>query len=104
MLTVNDLITFVGDRSSVPDTAYATQCWAEAQALVTVALGASASLVPEPILDRATLEVGSELYHRRNAPNGISQFATTDGAPIRVARDPMVGAWPLLKPYMIGIG
>ena len=59
--------------------------------------------VPDTIRDRAILEAGSELYHRRNAPSGISQFATPDGAPVRVARDPLVGVYPILRPY-IGLG
>ena len=54
------------------------------------------------VQERAVLEVGSELFHRRNAPNGVAQFAALDGAPIRVARDPMVAARPLLSPYLGG--
>jgi hypothetical protein len=50
---------------------------------------------------RAILECGSELFYRRNAPSGITQFATPDGqSAVRVARDPMVGAYPILAPYM----
>ena len=59
--------------------------------------------VPDTIRDRAILEAVSELYHRRNAPSGISQFATPDGAPVRVARDPLVGVYPILRPY-VGLG
>lgn len=63
---------------------------------------ATNSAAPVEILDRAALEVAAELYHRRGAPNGIKQFADGfDGATaIRVARDPMVAARPLLDPYM----
>jgi hypothetical protein len=69
--------------------------------MVTVFIGQT--YVPANILTRATLEVGSELYHRRSAPNGIAQFSTFDGTPIRVARDPMIGAYPLLNRY-VGLG
>lgn len=56
--------------------------------------------VPSAILDRAVLEVGSELFHRRQAPSGIAQFATAEGqSPIRVARDPMIAAYPILQPF-----
>jgi len=55
------------------------------------------------VLERAYLEVGSELFHRRSAPNGVMQFTTLDGSAIRVARDPMVGAYPLLKRF-VGFG
>lgn len=58
------------------------------------------STVPDSIRARAVLEVGSELYHRKNAPNGVAQFQTFDAAPIRVARDPMVAARPLLAPFL----
>jgi hypothetical protein len=56
------------------------------------------------VLLRAKIECGSELFHRRSAPNGIAQFATLDGgSAVRVARDPMIGAYPLLTPY-VGLG
>ena len=58
--------------------------------------------VPLVIVNRAIIEVGSELYNRRQAPNGISQFAANDGSAIRVARDPMVAAYPILRPYLAG--
>jgi len=62
------------------------------------------AVVPADVLDRAKIECGSELYHRRSAPNGIAQFATLDGgSAIRVARDPMVAAIPLLQPF-VGLG
>jgi hypothetical protein len=41
----------------------------------------------------------SELFHRRSAPNGVAQFASFDGSPIRVAKDPMNAVYPLLMPY-----
>lgn len=57
--------------------------------------------VPVEIIERAILEVGAELYHRRQAPNGIKMFADMDGtSTIRVARDPLVAARPLLAPYL----
>ena len=58
--------------------------------------------MPAEILERATIEVAAELYHRRSAPNGIKNFADGfDGtAAIRVARDAMVAARPLLAPYL----
>lgn len=55
---------------------------------------------PETVKARAILEVAAELYHRRNAPNGIKSFGDIDGAgAIRVARDALVAARPLLDPY-----
>jgi hypothetical protein len=80
------------------DDAFLEQCWEEAAELVTKHVGAAS--VPDAIFFRATLEVGSELYNRRAAPNGIVQFADFNAPAIRIARDPMVGAYPLLRPYM----
>jgi len=30
----------------------------------------------------------------------VAQFTTLDGSAIRIARDPMVGAYPLLRRYV----
>ncbi len=81
--------------------AYLGTCWAEAEALVTAHVGSAS--VPAAVHARAVLEVGAELYHRRNAPGGvIAAYADLGAAPVRVARDPMVAAYPLLAPYLPG--
>lgn len=106
MITTDDLRTYVG--ASAVDDAFIAACLATAKSLIAVHVGAeviggiiSESVVPEPVLDRATLEVGSELFHRRQAPNGIAQFASPDGGQgVRVARDPMVAARPILAPFV----
>lgn len=93
-----DLLDYVG--AATGDTDFVTACLAEAAALISVYVGGAE--VPEPILDRATKEVGADLFHRRAAKNGIAQFATTDGAPVRINRDPMTAAYPILKRYLPG--
>jgi len=55
--------------------------------------------VPGEVHRQATFICSSELFHRRSAPNGVSQFASFDGAPVRVAKDPMNAVYPLLLPY-----
>lgn len=88
-------------NASSNDNAYVTSCLSEATALVDGYIGTAE--VPAAILGRAYLEAGSELFHRRQAPNGIAQFATADGAPtVRVARDPLVGVYPLVARYVGG--
>lgn len=88
--------------STTPDDAFVEACWDEAVALVTKFVGTAT--VNADVLVRAYVECGSELFHRRSAPNGVAQFATLDGgAAIRVARDPMVGAYPILTPW-VGLG
>jgi hypothetical protein len=59
--------------------------------------------VPNEIHRQAILICASELFHRRSAPNGIAQFASMDGSPVRVAKDPMGAVYPLLLPY-VGYG
>ena len=55
--------------------------------------------VPDEIHRQAIMLCASELFHRRSAPMGIAQFATNEGAPARIARDPMIAVYPLLMPY-----
>lgn len=99
-MSAANLQTFVG--ASDAKLPFVTQCFDEATVLVTDHIGVTET-VPVVIKDRAVLEVGAELYHRQATKNGIAQFATTDGAPVRVARDPMVAARPILAPYL-GLG
>lgn len=88
-------------RASDIDDAFIAQCWDEAVALVSVYVGSHD--VPTPVLTRAYIECGSELFHRRSAPMGVSQFASADGSAVRVARDPLLGVYPLIRPY-VGLG
>jgi hypothetical protein len=97
-MTAADLREFVGAPTSDED--FIADCWDEATLLVTRACGAVVVDVPAAILKRAKLECGSELYHRRSAPLGISQFASADGSAIRVSRDPMIGAIKVLQPWL----
>lgn len=95
-ITTDGLRAYTG--ASLSDDTFLEACLAEAGALIGRFVGEVA--VPSVVEDRAVLEVASELFHRRQAPNGIAQFATIDGAsPIRVARDPMVAAYPMLAPW-----
>ena len=94
-----DLKSYV--NGSEDDLEFIQLCEFQAQDLVDGFVGTAT--VPETVLERAYLEVGSELFNRRSAPNGVAQFTTFDGAAIRIARDPMVGAYPLLRRF-IGFG
>jgi len=87
---------------SSADAPFIEACADEAVALVNGFLGTDVELVPASVLNLAYIQVGSELFNRRKAPNGIAQFSALDGSAIRVARDPMVAAYPLLRPFMRG--
>jgi hypothetical protein len=96
-MTAAQLKTYVGAPDS--DLTFVTACWDEAVVLVTKFVGTAT--VPATALLRARIECGSELFHRRSAPNGIAQFATLDGgSAVRVARDPMIAAYPILTPWV----
>lgn len=96
-MTWEDLKEYVGAHDD--SDAYVMSCYEEAVALVEGVIGDAT--VPPSIKDRCVLEAGSELFHRRNAPNGVAQFAAFDNTPIRVARDPLVGVYPLLARYVV---
>ena len=91
------IAAYVGD---VPNDTFLKECADQAATLIHDQVGTAT--VPAEILERAQIEVAAELYHRRSAPNGIKNFADGfDGtAAIRVARDAMVAARPLLAPYL----
>ncbi len=100
MPTADDLSQYVG--ANADETAFVALCWARADALVTQYIGSAE--VPFAIVDGATLDVGSELYHRRNSPSGIAQFATAgDASPVRLARDPMTSVYAVLARW-VGAG
>jgi len=80
------------------ETDFPQECLTSGLALVTRFIGA-VTTVPTAIKDQATLIASSELFHRRSAPQGVAQFASMDGTPVRVARDPMIAVFPLLQPY-----
>jgi hypothetical protein len=84
------------------ETTFPQDCLNTGHALVTRYIG-DVTGVPTHIHNQAVLNVASELFHRRSAPMGIAQFASNEGAPTRVARDPMISVYPLLLPY-VGFG
>lgn len=93
-VTLAEFQAYVGtDETSFPQT-----CLDAANAHVGRFIG-TVDTVPNDIHEQAILICASELFHRRSAPNGISQFASMDGSAVRVARDPMTAVYPLLLPY-----
>lgn len=87
-------------RHVAVDEQYVEACASEALALVSQLIGGHVALVPPAIRTRAIIEAGSELFHKRQAPNGISQYADAAGTPMRVARDPMNVARVILQPFL----
>jgi hypothetical protein len=92
-VTLAEFQAYVG----TDETDFPQECLTSGLALVTRFIGTKT--VPVAIQDQATLIASSELFHRRSAPNGVAQFASFDGSPVRVAKDPMNAVYPLLLPY-----
>lgn len=89
-------------QASGEDAGYAATCQEEAIELVGHLIGTA--LVPESVVDRAVLEVGADLYHRKAARSGLVQFGGGAEAPAvhRIPLDPLRAAHPILRPYLEG--
>lgn len=78
-----------------------------ARATVGAYLGTPATVagVPLDLLAHATLLVASQLWHAEDAPHGVANWADDTGTPVRVARDPLTVARPILGRFVgLGIG
>jgi hypothetical protein len=93
-VTLAEFQAYVG----TDETDFPQECLTAGTALVTRYIG-EVEDIPTSIQDQAILIASSELFHRRSAPNGVAQFASFDGSPVRVAKDPMNAVYPLLLPY-----
>ncbi len=95
-VSLSDLQAYIGTEESGD---FIQSCLDSGTALVENYVG-DIETVPATIMDQGVLICASELFHRRSAPNGIAQFASMDGSPVRVAKDPMGAVYPLLLPYV----
>ena len=97
-VTVEDFRAYVGTKE---DSKFVTDCLDAGKALVLRYIGDSVD-VPSHIHDQAVLVASSEIFHRRQAPGGITQFADMSGSAVRVGKDPMFAAYELLRPFCGG--
>lgn len=82
---------------------YRVKCVARAGVLLAGYIGAVT--VPEEIRDLALLEVAADIFHRKTTRNGVAGFGDMELAPIRISRDPLAAAYPILDNYVVrGIG
>jgi hypothetical protein len=95
-VTVADLQAYIGTDETGD---FIESCLSAGNAQVGNYIG-EIDTVPNEIHRQAILICSSELFHRRSAPNGIAQFASMDGSPIRMGKDPMTAVYPLLLPYV----
>ena len=95
-VSLQQLQEYIGTEES---SNFITGCLNSAKSLVSNYIG-EVTTVETHLEDQAVLICASELFHRRSAPNGIAQFASMDGSPIRMGKDPMTAVYPLLLPYV----
>lgn len=79
--------------------------WVSAVSMVDLAVSGAWRPVPEEVLNLMYLEVGAQLYERRNAPVTNSQFVGYEGnpVPVRMPRDPLTTIRPILNKYVTQI-
>jgi hypothetical protein len=98
-VTLAELQAYIGTDETG---SFIESCLSAGNAIVGNYIGENEN-VPREVHDQAILICASELFHRRSAPNGIAQFASMDGQPVRMGKDPMAAAYPLLLPF-VGYG
>lgn len=98
-VTVEDLQAYIGTEETGD---FIESCLSAGNALVGNYIG-DVDTVPNEVHNQAILICASEIFHRRSAPNGIAQFASMDGQPVRMGKDPMTAVYPILLPF-VGYG
>ena len=98
MLDKERLRNYVG-APAVGDDEFLTACLTEATSLVDAY--DPKKVVPTDVYENAVIQVASELFHRRNAPSGIANFSSLDGAPVRVSKDPLNSVYSLLNRFVV---
>src|SRR5574338_1198694 len=95
-----DLKEWIGVSDDQED-ARLQSMWAAATSMVDSAVLNAWRAVPQEVLDLMYLEVGAQLYERRNTPTTNSQFIGYEGnpVPVRQPRDPMATIRPILARY-----
>lgn len=90
----------VGDAQTLSETE-ATRLTDQARIMIENHAGRSVDNIPAAILNLAIVAVARDLHTMAKAPGGVfSPFA--DAPAVRLARDPMKAAYPLLAPFMKG--
>lgn len=89
---------------STADSAFLDECLDQAVAMVDNECGTAVDRVPLAVLHGCYIDCASELYQRRSAPQGVTQFASPDGgvSAVRTSRDPLGGVRQRLAPFIGG--
>ena len=95
-VSVDDLRSYINAPDS--DDEFLAQCLDTSYELLASYL--DGNIAPPAVFDQAHLIAASDTYMRRSSPQGLSQFASTGEAPIRVPKDVLNGVYPLLQQYV----
>jgi hypothetical protein len=95
-VTIGQFREYVGTDE---DSVFIQNCLDAGKALVSRYIGTTTT-VPGHIQDGAVLIASSELFYRRSSPQGVTQFASMDGNPMRAAKDPLNAVYPLLNGFL----
>jgi hypothetical protein len=93
------LIAYVGMLET--ERAYTLTCAAEARGLVLDYVGTS-TRVSDVKINRAMLEVGADLYSRKQSRGGSSGYEGVEMQSMTIPKDPLRMAYPLLRPDLPG--
>ncbi|WP_130864633.1 hypothetical protein [Acidipropionibacterium timonense] len=99
MTAVAALAVHLGLDPTGIDQASAEEVCQAADLLVRGKLGDGYDTCPQVILDQAGVIVAAELWRRRDAPGGVVNAWGDTTVPIRLARDPLTPALPILAPW-----
>src|SRR5688572_14333953 len=103
-VTADQLRVHAKVSASVTD-AVLNQCIAVADELLKTYIGVN--VVPPATLERANLLAANECLQQNIAPNGVlnQQYDQGDAStPLRIGRDPLNPAYPLLAAYVPPLG
>lgn len=103
-VTAEDLARHINARADTPGL---DDLLATAATLLQQYVADAIEDVPDETFDRAHLLVAAELHFQDQAPNGVlnQQYDvgdTTVSTPIRINRDPLTPAYPVLRLWMPG--
>lgn len=101
MTTATDLRAFIKAGAAVTDQQL-TDALNVAGELLDDALAGAFKTVPDDVRHQLDLEVGAEVYRRRDGITGQSQYAQLDGlTPVAGPRDPLTRVRPIIGRYVV---
>ena len=106
-VTVDQVVAYVG--ATLRHSEECQRCLAEAEDLLGKHItdgGTEIEEIPAAVYDRAVLVTAAELFNQSKSPNGFvnQQFEDGSGAIVRLSRDPLGPAYPLLSRWVAPLG